>query len=201
MNVKPILDLIMQEAGQTADKLIAEAEDRASTILEESRLRLSRMADESLKLGRKDGQDLVDRIHRLGALEERKELLQSKRALISQAFEQALSGLRALPAEEAGRIFLDLIIKNAKGTETLAIGEINPAFFDEGFLARANRKLEESGKPGKLAVGTRRVPGVCGLVLEGAHSQTECTFESLMDSKRDGMESLVAGLLFNNHPA
>jgi len=90
----------------------------------------------------------------------------------------------------------DLAAENAQGDETLAAGSVNDGFFTQAFVDALNARLASAGKKGQLRMDEARVPGVCGLVLKGASSQTHCTFAALMDTRREDLEARVASILF-----
>ena len=129
-------------------------------------------------------------------LEDRKLLLGQKRKLIDRAFEQAYAKLLAAPAAERRTFFLRQVTAGAAGHETLAVGETACDWFDDGFLADANRSLAEKGKPGALTLAAKRVPGCAGVVLTTRGAEVRCTFEALIEEARAGLEQQVADTLF-----
>jgi len=90
----------------------------------------------------------------------------------------------------------NLLVRYASGNETLIAGEINDAFFTQDFIRDINLRLSQSGRQGNLNAGEGREPGVCGVVLRGRNSRVNCTFAALMETRREEMESAVAGILF-----
>lgn len=196
LDTKPILDLIREDAKKNADKLIADAQERAMDILEKSRHNISLWKEETKAKAEADADLLADRMQRLSALEDRKLLLSARRQILDQAFSQVLSELHALPREQVSQEILVMILANAQGDETLEAGQLNDSFFTRDFVKLANDGLIAKGKPGNLTMGEQRVPGVCGVVLKSRNSQVYCTFESLLDSKREQLEGPVAQILF-----
>lgn len=196
LNTKPILDLILSDAREAADKLITQARDRANTISEYA----SRRAEEHLEQTRQQAQveaiALEDRMRRMAMLEQRKELVTQKRALIDQAFDQALAQLNESPTDQLGTFMFDLLIQLANGDERLQAGALNDGFFTPGFVASVNQRLQELGKPGQLQAEDARIPGVCGLLLKGKASMVNCTLSALMDARREELEAGVASILF-----
>lgn len=196
LNIHPIVQLIQEEARATAEKLMSGARDRAAAISEYASQRVEEHKEETMARARGEADVLEDRMRRLAMLEVRKDLVAQKRALIEQAFEQAIDRLNATPQERLTAFMADLLVRHAQGTEEVAAGAVNDSFFTDGFLDAANQRLQQMGKPGKLILDDRRVPGVCGLIIKGASSQTHCTFAALMETRRDELEAQVASLLF-----
>ena len=196
MDAQPILEVIRADAQETVRKVLKEAEDRALTIHEESDLRRNRLREDTERKAEADAMLLADRLARLKELEDRKALLQAKRGLIDQAFEQALERLRRLPDVEMGSLMLSLLLENAAGSEMLVPGAVNGGFFSQEFIKMANDALLQSGKAGNLQGSGEIAPGVCGFILKSNQSEVHCTMEALLQTKRGDLEPAVAALLF-----
>ena len=196
INTQAIIDLILQDARAQADAFVAEADRRASEMLFQSGLRLQRLEDEARAQADRDARVQDDRIRRLHYLETKKELVTDKRALMAQAFNQALMELNRSPEDQVAAIMLDLLAQLAEGEETLYAGAVNDAFFTESFVQKANARLQEAGKPGKLVMGEGRREGVCGLVLTTKSSELYCTFQALLENRQEELEARVAAILF-----
>lgn len=196
LDTKPILELIREEAKKNADRFLADAKGRAMTILEQSQQDIAQLREDTIKQAEADADILADRLQRLSVLEDRKHLLTARRKVMDQAFSQALSQLHNLPQEELAQQVLLMVLDNAQGSETLLPGNINAGYFAADFVSKANQGLEDKGKPGQLRLGETQVPDVCGVVLQGEHTQVHCTFESLLLGKREQLEGQVAQILF-----
>ena len=118
-------------------------------------------------------------------LEERKRLLSDKRALIDEAFAQALDKLEAMPPQQARAFLMMEAAAVADGDETVILGSKNPGWFDDKFLADLNTLLQKQGKPGQLTLGNETRDGETGL----------------LDSWRLDMEADIAAILFPDRPA
>lgn len=196
LDTKPILGQIQADARQAADTLLSEARDRAAAISERSNLRVQEMMEDTRAKALAEADLLEDRMLRLAGLEQRNLLVTAKRELIGRAFEQAIQTLNKAPKDQVTRVMGNLLVRYASGNETLIAGEINDAFFTQDFIRDINRRLSQSGRQGNLNAGEGREPGVCGVVLRGRNSRVNCTFVALMETRREEMESAVAGILF-----
>lgn len=196
INTQPILELIHTDARNAADKLIADARDRAAAIGEHASRRIQQLREEIRQNAQSEAVLLEDRMRRLALLEVRKELVAQKRSLIDQAFDKAIKKLNRTPSDQVGRIMSDLLVAYAAGDETLTAGSVNDAFFTPDFVIAANERLVDAGKPGKLVMDEQREPDVCGLILKSSHSQTHCTFAALLETRREELEASVAAILF-----
>jgi len=196
INTQPILDLIRKEAEETARKLLEEAQDRAMTIREQSALRVAHLEDETAQKAALDGSRMAERMQRLALLDERKDLLAAKRALIDEAFAQALSALHQLSDGEVEAQILEMVLQNAVGDEQLIPGGINRGFYSQEFIRKANERLVRAGKEGALSDSGETAPDVCGVVLRRMNSETHCTFEAMLEGKKEALELGTAAVLF-----
>ncbi len=196
INTQPIIDLIRAEAKESARKIMQEAQDRATTIKERSSERLEQMLEKTRQDAQSEGDLLQDRMLRMASLEQRKSLVSKKRELIDDAFTKAIEQLNNLPSKQVAKRMKDMLLAYAKGDETLAVGAVNDGFFTEQFLKEVNDSLKAKNKPGTLTADNDRVPGVCGLILKDNKSEIYCTFEALLETQREELESVVADILF-----
>lgn len=196
LNTAPILEQIRADARLSADKLVQEAKNRASAISEFAAARVAQELEKTQSQAALEAGRLEDRMQRLNQLEERKELVSVKRALIDSVFAQALAQLNATPEEQVAQVMSGLLLKHAQGTEQLLAGDISGGFLTPAFVETVNNQLKQQGKPGKLTLNDRRLPGVCGLMLKGAHTEVHCTFAALLETRREELEAAVAEKLF-----
>ncbi len=104
--------------------------------------------------------------------------------------------MHALPDEEIEAQVLQMVLQNAVGDELLMPGAVNSGFYTPSFIEKANEGLAGMGKLAELKDSGEEIPGVCGVVLRSESSQTHCTFESLLEGRREALESGVADVLF-----
>ena len=180
----------MRDANEKAARLRDAAEKRMAA----AHSRLMMQASEDAEAARL-------RMERMEELEERKRLLSDKRALIDEAFAQALDKLEAMPPQQARAFLMTEAAAVADGDETVILGSKNPSWFDDKFLADLNTLLQKQGKPGQLTLGEERRDGETGLILAKNGMEISCTFASLLDSRRLDMEADIAAILFPDRPA
>ena len=198
MDTQPILSLIREEALQAAESARGQALERAKVIREESLRSSALMFERAKEDAAHEAEQAQDRIRRLRELEDRKYALAARRELIGKAFDETLKKLHALPGDDMEELMLSLIAASAQGDENIQAGDINDGFYTPAFIQKANQRLAELGRPGRLVDTGGRVSGCCGIVLRSLESQTYCTVEALMESGREGLEQQAAALLFDN---
>ncbi len=192
----PIVDLIRKESREAVDDALRDAQDRALTIQEESHRRADEAMRETLREAHAEGERLSGRLARMASMEGKRAVLAARQGLIREAVSAALTRLRALPAGQVESVMLDMIVISARGDEHITPGDVNAAFYTPAFIDKANAALKAAGKPGTLKDGGGSAPGVCGLILHGEGSSTHCTFEALVDCRREDLEALAASILF-----
>lgn len=195
MDVHPLTARIAQDAKAHADSVLSEARARIVDLQSTSDDTIEKMQRDARRRAQADGDQLEQNMRRLGALEGRKQLLSMKRGLIDESFDLALKRLHAMPTDKLRALFMQQLVRFAQGDETVYAGAINDDFLDAGFLDEANALLKEAGKTGSLKDGGSRRPGVCGLVLETAGTQSHLTAEAMIDQHRQALEGDVAQIV------
>lgn len=196
MNAQAILNLIEADARETAQKTLADAQTKAEEMKTASRAKIEGMHKELLSQAQTEGDALEQRMLRMAELEERKELLAKKRALMDEAFEMAGQKLSAASNTEKRAFFLRQLLTFATGSEQLAIGGENAGWFDDRFLSDANAALLKAGKSAGLTLAPEKRSGCEGFLLITGGAEIRCTFSALLEEARTNMEQAVATDLF-----
>lgn len=195
MDVKGILDKIDSDARDAAQKALVDARHRADEIAEKSRARIDKLRADMEKRVESDAAEAAERMKRMAELEDKKAALAVKRGVMDKAFRQALDILLALPAAQVRAFFMGELLKTAQGGEQLSVGNQNPDWYDDSFLAEANAALASRGLA-PLTPSDEETNGRGFRLIRGGASM-DCTFASLIDDQRMTLESDVAGALFN----
>ncbi len=196
MNAQAILDKIGEDARAAAEGLVQEAGKKASQLMEASRAKMDAQRETMVIQAEKESAELEQRMLRMAELDDRKELLGKKQALMDEAFAVAREKLVSMPAKDMRAFFLKQVTDVANGSETLVLGADKAGWFDPSFVEEADKALAAKGKEGKLTVASEKRPGCTGVILAGQGSQVVCTFETVLDSLRADMEAQIARELF-----
>ena len=120
-----------------------------------------------MERARKDALALDDRMQRMAELDARKALLREKRIVLDEAFALALKKMQAMPAAQAKRYAMAVLLDAARGDETL-IADADSAWCDAAFVREANVALAAAGREGKLRLsGEKRALGGGFLLVRG----------------------------------
>lgn len=201
MNANAIQEKILSDARAGASDIMRDANEKAARLRSESEKRMAAAHSRLMMQASEDAEATRLRMERMEELEERKRLLSDKRALIDEAFAQALAKLEAMPAAQARAFLLTEASAVAQGDETVILGSEHLAWYDDKFLADLNALLQKQGKLGTLTLSGKKRGGETGLILSKNGMEISCTFASLMDSKRLDLEADIAAILFSDRPA
>jgi V/A-type H+/Na+-transporting ATPase subunit E len=196
MNAQAILNKIEENARDTAQNTVAQAQAKAEELKNASRVKIEEMHRTLLSQAERDGEALEQRMLRMAELDERKELLAKKRALMDEAFALAGARLSAVPASEKRAFFLKKLLAVASDGETLVIGAKNAEWFDERFFAEANEALKKAGKTDGLTLAAEKREGCEGFTLCKGGVELRCTFDALLDEARSLQEQQMVEDLF-----
>lgn len=196
MNAQAIVSKIEQDAKQAAEQARSDAKAKADALKAASREKIEAMHQTMLAQAQQDSAALEQRLLRMAELDDRKELLGMKRALIDEAFTMAGQKLSAVSAAEKRTFFLKAVTRYASGTETLVIGAKDAHWFDDRFVADANAALTTEGKEGKLQLSKERRTDCEGVILLSGGAEINCTFEALLEEAHTGLEQQAAETLF-----
>lgn len=194
MDAKAIVEKIAWDAGQAASLALDDAKKRVDALKQASDARVAQQKRDALARAGQDGALLGERMLRMAELEDKKDALKAKRAVMEEAFDGALTLLESQDGAKKRAFFLNLIARYAQGDETLLLGERNAEWFDSSFLTDANALLQKKSVAA-IKLGEEKVPGV-GFALKKAGTQINCTMDALLSQSRMSLEMDVARVLF-----
>ncbi len=197
MDATPILTKIKEDATKQASDIINAAKQRTDEIKQQTNKRISEMRENDRVKFESESAAMQDRMLRMSELENKKDLLSSKRELVSSAFDRALELLYALPDKEKKEFFLRQILSLASGDEALQPAEKSKQLFDEHFILEINEALKKSGKNGLIRLSHDNFVSGTGFILKKDGVEINCTFEAIVNSKRQELEGEVAKILFS----
>lgn len=193
--LEKIVEQIISEAKETAQRTIAQANTEAAQIAEAAKAasekELARLLTEASKQA-ESAQRLADSAAEMNA---RRSLLAAKQQLIGSVIEEAKAALTALPDDEYFAMLLRLAKKNAlpqKGELFLSQKDLDrlPA----GFEDRLNQELAPHRAQLQISKQARPLDGGFLLVYDGI--EENCSFSALFDAQREALQDQVHRILF-----
>ncbi len=192
-----IIQRILDDANARAESIKADARDKAKAVENEAREKASRKEEQILDQAKKDAEEQKRRIIGVAQLEARKDLLAAKQEMIGKAFEAALEQLLNLDDRAYFSMIHDMLLEYVEtGTETVMFSAGDLERIPDNFWQEINQALVKQGKKGELKLSDepRDIRG--GFVLQAEGVEINCSFESLLEMKRDELEPEVAAVLF-----
>lgn len=143
MNANAIQEKILSDARTSASDIMRDANEKAARLRDAAEKRMAAAHSRLMMQASEDAEAARLRMERMEELEERKRLLSDKRALIDEAFAQALDKLEAMPPQQARAFLMTEAAAVSDGDETVILGSKNPGWFDDKFLADLNTMLQK----------------------------------------------------------
>lgn len=197
MALEDILRKIRQDAEAEAAAILAEAQAQKEAALAQGKARAESAAERIGAAGMAAAEEARRRELASASVEVRRLVLSAKQDALEQVFDQALTRLADMGDREYGQLLSRLAAEAAAtGDELIIVSARDRGRLGEEWLAATNAKVEQRGLPGKLAFadGTRDIRG--GLVLQSGDVEVNCSFERTLASLRDGLEPMIAAMLF-----
>jgi len=192
-----IIQRILDDANSRAESIRVEAAEKAKAIESEARQKAARRQEHILEQARKAADEQKGRIIGVEQLETRKSILAAKQEMISEAFNKALDELTNLDDDNYLSVIRELLLSMVEtGTESVICAARDKERISDQFWKEINENLISQGKKGelKLSQETRDIQG--GFILQAGGVEMNCSFESLLEMRRDQLEPEVAELLF-----
>jgi V/A-type H+-transporting ATPase subunit E len=197
MGVERVTGKIATDAEGRAHELAARAERRREEILAEAREEARRVEDETTRLGNAAEREESERLVALATLENRKALLEKKRSLIEQAFEEAVDHLALQEKNVYQEMIRAILLRVAEtGQEEMMISRDDRSRLDQTFINDVNAALAGNGKKARITLSGETVPIRGGFLLRSGRRETDCSLDALLDTVREDLEVEISQFLF-----
>lgn len=188
-----IMEAARKEAQEETDRSREEAQRLAAEYRKETADKVDAIREEY----RRRGQEEAGRMIREAEMEAKLRLLQNKQELIHNAFEQALSTLTDLPAEEKTNLYQDLLLSAVDdGDEVIAVSAKEKDLWVK-VIAQVNKRLAKNGLRGNLQLRKEPAPIKGGFLLMSSDYEVNASLESLISDLEERFFPEVAGILFS----
>lgn len=192
-----IKEKILEDAKREADKIIKEAELEAQQILEQAEKTAAENRKTLNEKAQEDAQETRRKTLAMTELDMRKEQLAVKQKMIDLAFEKTLERLNKLEGKEYEKMILNMLEKAVEtGQEEIILSPNDRKKFKPELLATLNNRLSKKGIKSDLKISNeaRRIQG--GFILKRRGVEVNGSFETLIRTEREEIESKVAAILF-----
>ena len=190
--IEKISARILADAEAEAAAIRGQAEEKAAQIAADYDKKIAaeqqRLSEAAKQLERDQG------AARIAA---RRQLLETKQALVDKAFRQAEQQLRSLPQAEYEALCAHLACgASTSGCEELIFSAEDRERVGAAVTAKANELLQKAGKPAQLTLSAETRPIRGGVVLKNGLIETNCSLGTLVDGLRPELSGKVAARLF-----
>lgn len=197
----------MNGIDRISERILKDARDEATRIVEEAQERARSLKDKKVEQTNKDNERLYresadkaqERKRRMLAvaeLEMRKEILSVKQQTIDEAMDRVNEVIMEMPRDEYRKVVSHMLLESAQGDEEVFFSTSDEERLDQGLIDEVNRKLLEAGKKGELRLSPERGAFQGGFILKSGGMEINNTFEAIIRTGRDEVESDLARILF-----
>ncbi len=197
MSLEKILERIAGDAQKEIDRITKRATSNAEKIIREAEEESEILKAESLQRAKEEAAQRKERMIAMARLDFRKRILDEKQRAIDVVFRGAIEKLCNLEEDEYRALMKRMLLSGVQtGEEEVILAQRDKTKLTSSFIDELNEELRNNEKKGNLTISeeTREISG--GFILRGGDIELNSTFESLLESSRDELESEVGQLLF-----
>ncbi len=192
-----IKNRILDEARLEAQKLITEAEAKASSIREEQNEKADKLKLKLANEAKANADDYKKRLIAAAALDMRKDKLSAKRQMLDAAFKESMSSIRQMPFSEYSEAIRSMLMSlNIEGETEIIFSKEDKENFGDVFIEEMNAVFKAIGKDMRIKLSAENGQFKGGFILKGKGLEINNTLESLTKLVRDEAEPLAAKVLF-----
>lgn len=226
--IEKITARIQADGQAELDRLKEDVRQQLQTIHTQTQDQVDRERQDILSRGEKAAAERLERLKSAAGMETRKLVLAMKQEVLSQAFDQALDQLCALPDAEYVELLTRLVLEaSSTGKEQLVFSPKDRARVGKQVVVAANEAMVKGVVPdlpeaitetkvgaflGKVVNSTAAMVTGTGLltlseetrnirggfILVDGDVEVNCAFETLVRLQREKLERRAAEILFEN---
>jgi len=185
-----IIARIEADAQAEADRIVAEATQRAEQIEAAARAGAERETAKTLAAARATARIDAETIVVKARLAARDAAVARRRELVDRALEATVDAIAGLPDEQYVAWLAARVVDAATGGETLRVGSA-----DTAHEQALRREIERIAPSLQLADSAQPAPFARGALLEGRRVRADLSLETLVADRRDALELVVAVVL------
>ncbi|HIJ66931.1 MAG TPA: hypothetical protein HPP87_00105 [Planctomycetes bacterium] len=197
MNAEQVVEKILAQANAEAEKIKAEAREKAAQAQGRLESQLADYEKETKELAARAGEDKQARMLATAKMEIRKEILRAKNALLDEVIEKVGQRIKQLSDEENESLITSLMTKAVQsGDEEVLVGAGEKRIGHE-MIKQINRKLGP-GYKGNIQLVRERADIEGGFILRRGRIRINASVEVLLAAARDKFEMELAEELFGS---
>ena len=189
-----MLQKIADNSKRQCDIIISNAKREADAMLSEARKKGEKAAAAIIEKAHAQADATLQRANSAARAYKSRALLATKVAIISEVQSLAIEHLKSLPDTEYADVIKKLAIRFASpGDGELCLSTADASRLPEGFEADLNAILKQKGASLRLKI---RNQASGGFILVYGDIEHNCTFEALLEDKREQLKDSINRELF-----
>ena len=195
MNAEQVVEKILSDARAEAEKIKAEAQEKAAELDAAQAEELEAFGGETKRLVAEASADRKSRMLANARMAVAKELLAAKHGLLEQVFSRASERVGQLPESDYQKLIIALMAKAVEsGDEEVVIGA-NETRINDKVIKEINRRLGPGFKGG-LHLARDRADIESGFILRRGKVQVNVSTNVLVAQARETLEMEITTTLF-----
>jgi len=192
--LETILEKIAKDSDNHCADIIAAAQKEADAMREHAREQGRTAASAMLARTQTQADIIIKRANSSAQTIQSRAVLTEKVAIINEVLEQAATRIKELPDAEYAHAIKTLAVKYAKSESgIICLSKTDAARLPAGFEEDLNASIAEKGGSLKMET-TLQNPG--GFILKYGDIEQNCTFEALIEAKKDELKDMINQILF-----
>ena len=197
MSSEKVIEKILAEAKENAQKIISEAEQKLADEKAKLDQQLNDFQQQTKTLVAKAAEDEKTHIIAAEKMALAIQFLAEKRKILDQAFNAALKQLQKLPDDQYRKLIVKLLLESAETGEEEVIIDKNEKRIDQQLIDKINKQLSSPKKSG-LKLSSQKQDIGPGFILKRGKINTNVTLDVLLNIARKELEIDLAKQLFAN---
>lgn len=196
--IEKITGRIAADNQTEIQSLLDRSREQATAIFSGYQAAADHDYQETLKKGKQDAADRIERLGSVSELEARKLQLAAKQEMLDKAFQLAMEKLLALPEDKYIALLSKLAVQGCDtGKEELIFSSKDRNRIGKQVVLSANEALTKQGRIGELKLSEESRSFEGGLYLRSGQVETNCTFAALVRLQRQRGAKEIAEMLFD----
>jgi V/A-type H+-transporting ATPase subunit E len=195
MNADQVVEKILSQAREEAERIVAAAKDAAEKENQRLEKETEGYRQETVRLAEAAGQDKLSRMLAASRMQNGKNILAAKGQILDELFSRARQRIEQLPDKDYLELMKKLLAKCVQsGHEEVIIGK-NETRINQAFINKVNTELLWQAKGGlRLSASREDIGG--GFILTSGKVRINSSTDVMVNQLRDKMEMELAAELF-----
>jgi V/A-type H+/Na+-transporting ATPase subunit E len=196
-DIKNLVNKVLKDAEAESNTIIEKAEQQKNEILNRSKKEAEVKKNEMIDKAKLEAQTRKDRVISNAELQVRNNKLEAKQNVIDNVFQNALVELKKLSDDKfLNFVKASILSSDVDGDEEIIVSNNYKPKFTSQFINEINASLKEKGKKANIKLSNVERNIKEGFILDKKGIELNFTFEDLINSIKEDIESDVVKILF-----